>query len=119
MKLLFLNAIFFCFCFNAIAQASAVDSLGAKKKNMQWKYFEAEYPIKAREAGIQGTVTIMFDIDSTCGIVNRRVLKGIGGGCDEAALKVLDKTEIDLRKRYSAKCNQVKDISFPAKFLLK
>ncbi len=119
MKQCILTSIFFCFCFAAISQTTAVDSSAIKKKKIQWKYFGADYPVKAREAGIQGTVTIMFDIDSTCAVVNRRVLKGIGGGCDQSTLNALDKTETDLHKRYGTKCNQVKNISFPAKFILK
>ncbi len=49
------------------------------------------YPEAAEEAGIEGTVMIEFTIDSLCNIRNKRVIRGLGYGIDELALKVLDK----------------------------
>lgn len=48
-----------------------------------------EYPALARENNIQGRILISFDIDETGKAVNIKVDKGIGWGCDEAALKVI------------------------------
>jgi len=47
------------------------------------------YPALAREAGIEGTVFITFVVqkDGTVGEV--RVLRGIGGGCDQEAMRVV------------------------------
>ncbi len=48
-----------------------------------------KYPEMARKAGIEGRVIIQFIVDKEGNIVNPRVVRGIGGGCDEAALEAL------------------------------
>lgn len=50
-----------------------------------------KYPIMARESGIQGRVFVTFVVEKDGKITNVRVLRGIGGGCDEEALKVVEK----------------------------
>lgn len=47
------------------------------------------YPEMARRAGIEGRVVVQFVVDKEGKIQNPRVVRGIGGGCDEAALKAL------------------------------
>ena len=47
------------------------------------------YPIKAREAGIQGTVYVTFIVDKKGYIRNIKIIRGIGGGCDEEAVRVV------------------------------
>ncbi|MDY0102026.1 MAG: energy transducer TonB [Lentimicrobium sp.] len=47
------------------------------------------YPVKAETAGIQGTVYITFVVENDGNIADARVLRGIGGGCDEEALRVI------------------------------
>ena len=49
------------------------------------------YPLTAQDNNIFGTVVVLFDIDSICRIVNIRIEKGIGYGCDEEAMKALRK----------------------------
>ena len=46
------------------------------------------YPADANRNGIQGKVYISFDINEKGEMVNEQVIKGIGGGCDEEALRV-------------------------------
>ena len=48
-----------------------------------------KYPELARNAGIEGRVVIQFVVTSTGEIANPVVVRGIGGGCDEAALEAL------------------------------
>lgn len=48
------------------------------------------YPEMARKAGIEGRVILQFVVDKNGGIINPRVVRGIGGGCDEAALKAIE-----------------------------
>ena len=48
-----------------------------------------QYPELARNAGIEGRVVIQFVVTSTGEIANPKVVRGIGGGCDEAALEAL------------------------------
>jgi protein TonB len=47
------------------------------------------YPKSAEDKGIQGTVYITFVIDETGGVTEIKVLRGIGGGCDEEAIRVV------------------------------
>ena len=52
------------------------------------------YPKKAQENNVQGKVVVSFDIDSTCSVVNVRLIKGIGYGCDEEAIKAVKKMKL-------------------------
>lgn len=47
------------------------------------------YPQEARQAGIEGKVFMQFVVDQYGQITQTKVLKGIGGGCDEEATRVL------------------------------
>ncbi len=47
------------------------------------------YPELARNAGIEGRVIVQFVVGKDGSILNPRVVRGIGGGCDEAALEAL------------------------------
>ncbi|ADB42147.1 TonB family protein [Spirosoma linguale] len=47
------------------------------------------YPVEARQNKVQGRVYVKFIIDKTGAIRELRVLKGIGGGCDEEAIRVM------------------------------
>ncbi len=49
-----------------------------------------KYPKLAVETGIQGTVFITFVVEKDGSITGVRVLKGIGGGCDEEAIRVVN-----------------------------
>jgi protein TonB len=48
-----------------------------------------KYPSVARDAGIQGTVYIQFIVNEEGKIVDPFINRGIGGGCDEEALRVV------------------------------
>ncbi|WP_338790456.1 energy transducer TonB [Bernardetia sp. Wsw4-3y2] len=48
------------------------------------------YPLEARRKGIQGRVFVQLIIDETGKVQDTKVLKGIGGGCDEEALKAVE-----------------------------
>ena len=47
------------------------------------------YPTMAREAGIQGTVFVTFVVERDGSITNVEIVRGIGGGCDEEAIRVV------------------------------
>lgn len=47
------------------------------------------YPAIASEMGITGRVTVQFVVDKHGKISNIKVLRGIGGGCDEEAIRVV------------------------------
>lgn len=48
-----------------------------------------KYPAMAKDANIQGKVYVTFIVDRDGSIANAQVLRGIGGGCDEEAIKVV------------------------------
>ena len=47
------------------------------------------YPEMARKAGIEGLVVVRFVVEKDGTVSNPVVLRGIGGGCDEEALRVV------------------------------
>jgi protein TonB len=47
------------------------------------------YPAAAKEAGITGSVVIQFVVNEDGEISNAKVLRGIGGGCNEEAIRVV------------------------------
>jgi len=50
---------------------------------------EIQYPKIAKMAGIEGRVFLQFTVDAQGKVVNPEVVKGIGAGCDEEALRAL------------------------------
>jgi protein TonB len=51
------------------------------------------YPEMARKAGIEGRVFLQFIVNERGEVENPRVIRGIGGGCDEEALKAIQKAK--------------------------
>lgn len=51
------------------------------------------YPEMARKAGIEGRVFLQFIVNERGEVENPRVVRGIGGGCDEEALKAIQKAK--------------------------
>lgn len=47
------------------------------------------YPAEAKKLGIEGKVYVSFVIDELGNVTNVKLLRGIGGGCDEEALRVI------------------------------
>lgn len=48
-----------------------------------------KYPVMAKESGIQGKVYVTFVVEKDGSITDVKVLRGIGGGCDEEAIRVV------------------------------
>jgi protein TonB len=48
-----------------------------------------KYPQIARESGIQGRVFVNFVVEPDGSVSNVKVMRGIGGGCDEEAVRVI------------------------------
>jgi len=48
-----------------------------------------KYPQMAKESGIQGRVFVTFVVEKDGRVTDVRVLRGIGGGCDEEAIRVV------------------------------
>ena len=76
------------------------------------------YPKAAKKQGIQGKVWIGFIIDKEGGITNVEVLRGIGGGCDEEAVRVIKLMPKWIPGKQDGKPVNVK-FRFPINFTLK
>ena len=48
-----------------------------------------KYPDAALKQKIQGKVYVAFVVDYTGKVTDAKILRGIGGGCDEEALRVM------------------------------
>ena len=64
---------------------------GGEKEMMKFIHNNLRYPSLAAENGIQGTVIVNFVVDHDGKITRIKVVRGIGGGCDEEAMRVLSK----------------------------
>jgi protein TonB len=62
---------------------------GGDEARMKFLRDNIKYPQMARESGIQGTVFVTFVVEPNGNITNIQILRGIGGGCDEEALRVV------------------------------
>ena len=63
--------------------------IGGEKALFDYLAGSIKYPTIAREAGIQGTVYISFIVEKDGSISNVTVARGISGGCDEEAVRVI------------------------------
>jgi TonB family protein len=59
---------------------------GGYEKYYQWLSTELKYPKQARSLGIEGKVYVQFIVNQIGEITEVEVVKGIGGGCDKAAI---------------------------------
>lgn len=64
---------------------------GGEREMMRFIKFNLHYPASAQENGVQGTVILNFVVDREGKITNIKVIKGIGFGCDEESIRVLQK----------------------------
>ncbi len=62
---------------------------GGAAKMMEYIQKNIKYPMMARESDIQGRVFVNFVVEPNGEISNVEVLRGIGGGCDEEAVRVV------------------------------
>lgn len=51
------------------------------------------YPEIAKRAGVEGKVYVLAFVDESGNVTNAKIIKGIGAGCDEAALNAVLKTK--------------------------
>lgn len=56
---------------------------------------EITYPEMARRAGIEGRVYVQFIVNEQGEVEHPRILRGIGGGADEEALRVISNAEFE------------------------
>ena len=56
---------------------------------------ELRYPDLARKAGVEGRVTVQFVVDENGTVLEPVVLRGIGAGCDEEAIRVISQMKFE------------------------
>lgn len=62
---------------------------GGQEALMAYVGKKLKYPEEAVEAGIQGVVYVSFVVGTDGSISDAKVLRGIGGGCNEEAVRVV------------------------------
>lgn len=62
---------------------------GGEKKMMEYVAKNVKYPQLAKEVGTQGRVFVSFVVEKDGSITNVTILRGIGSGCDEEAMRVV------------------------------
>ena len=62
---------------------------GGQQKLFEFIGNNVVYPQEAIDAGVEGRVFVEFYIEKDGSVTNGKVLKGIGYGCDEEALRVI------------------------------
>lgn len=62
---------------------------GGDESRVKFLMENIKYPQMARESGIAGTVYVTFVVERDGSVTDVKVLRGIGGGCDEEAVRVI------------------------------
>ena len=62
---------------------------GGDQAMMKFVAENVQYPEEAREKGISGRVLVSFIVEKNGSINEVKVVRGIGGGCDEEAVRVV------------------------------
>jgi len=83
---------------NAIVGIDGVDEYpefaGGMKAFTKYMERNLRYPSQAQEDGVQGKVFLSFVVEKDGSITDVKVLRGIGFGCDEEAVKVIKKSPL-------------------------
>ena len=105
-----ITTLVFLFCFASVAQAqeetsmnvpdndttiyTIVDKMPSFPGGDAFMYMflakNVRYPQRPREDGYYGKVYVKFVVETDGSLSNIEVLKGVGGGCTEEALRVID-----------------------------
>lgn len=72
-----------------------VEQMPAPVGGLQAIMERIQYPEAAKTAGVEGKVFIEFVVDEQGRVVDPTVLRGIGSGCDEAALQAVANTTFE------------------------
>lgn len=67
----------------------AVEEMPELKGGLASLQKKIKYPEVARKAGIEGRVVVQFIVNEDGEVEDPKVIRGIGGGCDEEALRVV------------------------------
>ena len=93
----------------------------AQEKLLQYIYKNVKYPELARINNIEGMVVLQFVINKDGLIENIEVKRKVGGGCDEAAVAVVERMN-DMEEKWTAGTQDGKPVkvayTLPIKFKL-
>lgn len=73
----------------ALDTSLQVKSQCAQQRLLAFIYQNIVYPIEARREGNEGTVVVSFVVEKDGFISNPRIVRDIGGGCGEEALRII------------------------------
>jgi protein TonB len=90
---------------------------GGEEELMKFLKNNITYPQMAKENGVQGTVYVTFEVSSKGKVINSKILRGIGSGCDEEALRVVKKMPVWKPGKQNGKSVNVQ-YNLPIKFIL-
>ncbi|PWJ44170.1 energy transducer TonB [Sediminitomix flava] len=76
--------------FVLIAEKSAVPEMGMTNY-LKWVAKNIDYPSQARRMGVEGKVYVQFIVEKDGSVSQIQIARGIGGGCDEEAIRVIKK----------------------------
>ncbi|MFH0893762.1 MAG: energy transducer TonB [Bacteroidota bacterium] len=62
---------------------------GGESERIKFMQQNLVYPVVAKLNGVQGTVYAQFVVDKRGKVVEAKILKGIGSGCDEECLRII------------------------------
>jgi len=65
--------------------------VGGYRAFYKFVYDNIKYPSQARRMGIEGRVTVQFVIEKDGSLSDIKILRGIGAGCNEETLRVIEK----------------------------
>lgn len=89
LSLLFLLAIKDDTCAQTDPYSTFAEEMPQPTSGYEAIYKKIVYPELAKKAGIQGKVYLLVYINESGSVDDVKVVKGIGGGCDEVAIKAV------------------------------
>lgn len=90
---------------------------GGQQELMRYLSGRVRYPEQARADGVEGTVYVTFVVDVEGRVTEVKTLRGIGGGCDEAAVAAVQDMPRWLPGQHDGKAVPVR-LTLPVRFAL-
>ncbi|MDR0437606.1 MAG: M56 family metallopeptidase [Bacteroidales bacterium] len=90
---------------------------GGDEARMKFLADNIRFPAEARKKGIQGTVHTSFVVEKDGSLSNVRIIRGIGGGCDEEVIRVIESMPKWIPGQQRGKNVRVQ-FNLPVRFLL-
>jgi len=88
---------------------------GGMRFFMQYLHQNLRYPPEARKKGTAGTVYLQFIVETDGTLSELQVVRGIGDGCDEEALRLLNSAPLWTPGRHRGRAVRVR-MGLPVKF---